>query len=161
MKPKSLDERVAAALLRRGWDLALAESCTGGLLGFRVTSLAGSSRYFRGGVVAYEDAAKVRTLGVKPSTLLRHGAVSAETAVEMARGARKLFKTKAALSVTGIAGPGGGTPAKPRGLVYAAAVAGGRRKWVEGRFRGGRSNVRRRSAEMALNLLLSVLEDET
>jgi len=160
MKEKSLEERIAKALLRRGWDLALAESCTGGLLGFRITSLAGSSGYFRGGVVAYEDAAKIRILGVSPSTLLRHGAVSAETAVEMARGARRLFRTKTAFAVTGIAGPGGGTPAKPRGLVYAAAVVGRRRKWTEGRFRGSRANVRRRSAEMALNLLLSLLEDE-
>jgi PncC family amidohydrolase len=160
MREETLEERIAKALLRRGWDLALAESCTGGLLGFRITSLAGSSRYFRGGVVAYEDAAKIRTLGVSPSTLLRHGAVSAETAVEMARGARRLFRTKIALSVTGIAGPGGGTPAKPRGLVYTAVVVGPRRKWTEGRFRGSRANVRRRSAEMALNLLLSLLEDE-
>lgn len=156
----TLEHRVAGALLRRGWTLALAESCTGGLVGYRVTSVAGSSRYFRGGVVAYDDDVKARVLDVRPTTLRRHGAVSAETAVEMARGARKALGAKAGLAVTGIAGPGGGTAAKPVGLVYAAASAGRRSVWRESRFRGCRDRVRRAAAEMALELLLSLIEKD-
>jgi nicotinamide-nucleotide amidase len=155
MKKISLEERVGRALVRKGWSLALAESCTGGLIGFRITAVPGSSRYFPGGVVAYADNVKGRVLGVSRATLRHHGAVSAETAVEMARGARKVVGAKVALSVTGVAGPGGGSAQKPVGLVYAGVSSGRASEWVEGRFRGGRDNVRRRAADMALELLLS------
>jgi nicotinamide-nucleotide amidase len=158
-RKRSPEERLGRSLLERGWDLALAESCTGGLIGFRITAVPGSSGYFRGGVVAYENRVKERLLGVRPATLRLHGAVSAETAVEMARGARRLFGAKVALSVTGVAGPGGGTAIKPVGLVYASACAGRKKVVAERNFTGGRERVRRRAADMALELLLSLIED--
>ena len=145
--------------MRTGGSLALAESCTGGLIGYRITAVPGSSRYFRGAAVTYDDRVKERILGVRRATLLRHGAVSAETAVAMARGARKVFGAGVALSVTGIAGPGGGTDEKPVGLVYAAVAAGRKTRWTIGRFRGGRAHIRRRAADMALELLLSFLSE--
>ena len=160
MLKTSIESKIGKALLRRGWDLSLAESCTGGLVGHRITAVAGSSRYFRGGVVAYDDSVKRRLLAVRPATLRLQGAVSAETAREMARGVRRALGTRVGLSVTGIAGPGGGTPEKPVGLVYAAVSAGRRLAWREGRFRGGRAAVRRQAADMALNLLISLLDED-
>ena len=160
MSAKSgIEAKIGRRLAERGWTLALAESCTGGLIGYRVTSVPGSSRWFRGGVTAYENGVKERLLGVRPSTLRKHGAVSAETALEMARGARRTVGAKVALSVTGVAGPDGGTVEKPVGLVYAAVSAGRKKAFVEGRFRGGRERVRRQAADMALKLLLSFIED--
>ena len=157
--PVSKEEQVGRALVRTGGSLALAESCTGGLIGYRITAVPGSSRYFRGAAVTYEDRIKERVLGVRRSTLRRHGAVSAETAVEMARGARKVFAAKLALSVTGIAGPGGGSEEKPVGLVYAAVADRRKTRWTVGRFRGGRAHVRRRAADMALELLLTFINE--
>lgn len=98
--------------------IALAESCTGGMIASVLTDIAGSSHYVMGGVVSYSNFAKMHVLGVESETLDAHGAVSSETAQEMARGARSLLQTDLAISVTGIAGPGGGTPEKPVGLVY-------------------------------------------
>ncbi len=98
--------------------IALAESCTGGLLASILTDIPGSSHYVMGGVVSYSNFAKMKVLGVRAGTLEAHGAVSPETAREMARGARALLETDVALAITGIAGPGGGTPEKPVGLVY-------------------------------------------
>lgn len=158
-RQSGLEKKVGAGLAARGWNLALAESCTGGLVGYRLTSVPGSSRWFRGGVTAYEDGVKKRLLGVLPATLARYGAVSTETATEMARGARRSLGAKVGLSVTGVAGPEGGTAEKPVGLVYAAVSAGRRKACVEGRFGGGRERVRRQASEMALKLLLSFLED--
>jgi nicotinamide-nucleotide amidase len=110
-------------------------------------------------VVAYENRVKERLLGVRADTLREHGAVSAETAVEMARGARRALGAKVALSVTGVAGPDGGTRSKPVGLVYAAVSAGRKKACAQERFRGGRERVRQQAADMALKLLLSFLED--
>ena len=154
-----IEKRIGERLAARGWKLALAESCTGGLIGFRVTSVPGSSGWFRGGVVAYENRVKERLIGVRPATLRLHGAVSAEVALEMARGARRALGAKVALSVTGVAGPDGGTSEKPVGLVYAAVSAGRKKASVEGRFKGGRERIRQQAADMALKLLLSFLED--
>ncbi len=105
--------------------IALAESCTGGLIASVLTDIAGSSHYVAGGVVSYSNFAKMHVLGVRPETLEAHGAVSPETAQEMARGVRKLLQTDLAVSVTGIAGPGGGSPEKPVGLVYLHLAAEG------------------------------------
>jgi nicotinamide-nucleotide amidase len=155
----AIEKKIGGILVARGWKLGLAESCTGGLIGFRVTAVSGSSDWFRGGVVAYENRVKERLLGVRADTLREHGAVSAETAVEMARGARRALGAKVALSVTGVAGPDGGTPEKPVGLVYAAVSAGRKKACAQGRFKGGRERVRQQAADMALKLLLSFLED--
>ena len=113
----SMEEVVGRVLAKRGWKLALAESCTGGLIGHRVTAIPGSSAYFLGGVEAYANTAKMTLLGVRRETLERHGAVSEECAGEMAAGARAAFKADVAVSTTGIAGPDGGTPEKPVGYV--------------------------------------------
>lgn len=153
--------RLAAAvgeqLRARGWHLAVAESCTGGLVGHWITEIAGSSDYFLGGVVAYSNQAKEQLLGVRPGTLLRHGAVSEATAREMAAGVRRLLGADVALAVTGIAGPGGGTPEKPVGLVYIALDAPDRqicRRYV---WEGDRAANKARSAQAALALLRDYL----
>jgi nicotinamide-nucleotide amidase len=115
---EALEVVVGKLLTDTKLTLSLAESCTGGLIGHRITDVPGSSDYFMGGVVAYSYDAKEKFLNVRHDTLYDFGAVSPETAVEMARGARRAFGTDVAISVTGIAGPGGGMPDKPVGLVY-------------------------------------------
>jgi PncC family amidohydrolase len=117
-QPHPLAVELGRLLSARGLTLALAESCTGGLIGSLITDVAGSSDYFLGSAVTYANRAKQGLLGVRPETLLAHGAVSAETAAEMAQGARRIFGAEIAASVTGIAGPGGGMPGKPVGLVH-------------------------------------------
>lgn len=160
-----LDERdlavvVGRLLRRRGLTLALAESCTGGLVGHRITDVPGSSDYYRGSVVAYASDVKEALLHVLPETLARHGAVSEETAREMARGARRVIEADLGLSITGIAGPTGGTPEKPVGLVCVAlAAADG--DWVERHiWDGDRRENKAQSAEAALDLLRRYLKDE-
>jgi PncC family amidohydrolase len=114
----SLEVSLGPMLLKRKLTLATAESCTGGLIGHRLTNVPGSSEYFLGGIIAYSYDAKELLLGVRHNTLYDHGAVSPETAVEMARGVRRALGADIGISVTGIAGPGGGLPGKPVGLVY-------------------------------------------
>jgi PncC family amidohydrolase len=113
-----LAERLQAACLRRRITVSLAESCTGGLVAAALTAIPGSSGYFVGGVVSYADATKRDLLGVDPALLAAHGAVSAQVARAMAAGARERFASDLAASVTGIAGPDGGSAAKPVGLTY-------------------------------------------
>ena len=125
MNPEPLEVQVGKLLTARNLTLALAESCTGGLISHRLTEVPGSSTYFLGGIVAYAYDVKERQLGVKHNTLYDHGAVSAETALEMARGARRALGTDIGLGVTGIAGPGGGMPGKPVGLVHLAVARRG------------------------------------
>jgi PncC family amidohydrolase len=153
-------ECVVGKLLRsQELTLSVAESCTGGLLGDRLTNVPGSSDYFIGGVVAYSYDAKERVLGVRHATLYDYGAVSEQTALEMARGARRLFGTDLALSVTGIAGPGGGMPDKPVGLVYIALST--RDLEVCRRFvwDGDRAGNKARSADAALEMLVNYLRE--
>jgi len=149
----------AGRMLKAGrLSLALAESCTGGLIGSLVTDVAGSSEYFLGGVVSYAYSAKEGILGVRHETLLAQGAVSPQTASEMAWGARRLFRSDVAVSITGIAGPAGGTADKPAGLVHIHLTAddaemGRRFVWNEDRIGN-----KRLSAEAALRLLIAYLE---
>ncbi len=150
----AIEERIGAALRARGWQIATAESCTGGLLASRLTDVPGSSEYFLGGVIAYANEAKEALLGVRAATLERHGAVSAACAREMAQAALQRFEANLALAVTGIAGPGGGTPGKPVGLTY-IAVARARDIIVERHhFAGDRGEIKRAASETALALAL-------
>lgn len=149
----TLEEAVLTLLREQGSTLAVSESCTGGLLGARLTSIAGSSDVFMGGAITYTNEMKVLLLGVESDTLERHGAVSPETAEEMARGAKERFGSDYAISITGIAGPGGGSDEKPVGLVY-IGVAGPQEVRVhERRFRGLRESIRTRSTQAALDSL--------
>jgi len=122
MEDQRLEARVGKLLLERGWMFCAAESCTGGLLMHRLTNIPGSSGYIAGGVVSYSYPAKEKLLGVRRETLEQHGAVSEETALEMAWGALRAFEADIAVSITGIAGPGGGLPDKPVGLTYIGLV---------------------------------------
>ena len=154
---QSLEEKVGALLSQRGWTLAVAESCTGGLVGHRITNVSGSSAYFEGGVISYSNEAKEHVLGVPLETLVDHGAVSKETALAMARGVRRVLGTDLAVSVTGIAGPGGGTTEKPVGLVYIALAAEGAELCDKHVWQGDRAANKEQSAEAALKLILRYL----
>jgi PncC family amidohydrolase len=120
--PNQIEIKIGEILRGRGLKLATAESCTGGLIADRITDVPGSSDYFLGGVVAYAYEAKVGVLGVSWDTLKTYGAVSGETVLEMARGARRLLEADLAVSVSGIAGPGGGLPDKPVGTTWIGLV---------------------------------------
>ncbi len=149
---------IVAKLKAQGKTLAAAESCTGGLAAKLITDVPGSSAYFLGGVVAYSDPVKTKLLGVRAGTLKKYGAVSAECAREMAAGARKVFGSDYAFSVTGIAGPAGGTEAKPAGLVF-FGLAGPRGSAVFRRqFRGARSFVRACAANFILDELGKIIK---
>ncbi len=152
------EEMIGQLLIEQRLTLALAESCTGGLLGHRITNVAGSSQYFAGGVVAYANQVKERVLGVFHATLVAYGAVSEQTALEMARGARRLLVADVALAVTGVAGPGGGTPEKPVGLVYVALSASDLERCERYIWPHDRAGNKAASAEAALSMLLEYLE---
>ena len=150
-------DRIVAGLLK-GRRLALAESCSAGLLAARITNLPGASEYFAGGVVAYSNEAKAGLLGVDPGDIETHGAVSPEVAGQMARGALERFGADVAVSITGIAGPGGGTDEKPVGSVcFEAVTAEGVREARSLVIPGGRSDVRDRSALVGMHLLRRLL----
>jgi nicotinamide-nucleotide amidase len=150
---------VGRCLEAGGWSVAVAESCTGGLLAKRLTDAAGASAYVAGGVVAYSNALKTTLLGVDPALIERVGAVSEEVASAMLDGAHRLTGAHAALSITGIAGPGGGTPEKPVGTVWIGASLGERRIVRSYVLPGTRAEVRTRSAQTALARLLDLLRD--
>ncbi len=145
---------LAAQLLRRGWWLSCAESCTGGGIAAALTDVAGSSAWFDRGFVTYSNAAKQEMLGVSADTLANFGAVSRETAVEMATGALASSGTQLSVAVTGIAGPGGGSADKPVGTVWIAWASEGRVSAVCELFTGDRSEVRAATVDAALLGLL-------
>jgi PncC family amidohydrolase len=149
---------VQGACLERGLSLTTAESCTGGLIGHLLTEVPGSSAYYRGGLVSYSDELKQAELGVPGATLDRHGAVSAQTCVAMAQGARERYGSDLALAVTGIAGPEGGTPAKPVGLTYVAVADAAGAEVRRHVWAADRSTNKLHSARAALELLLERLE---
>jgi len=149
----SMEEVVGAILAEKGWRIATAESCTGGLLAKRLTDVPGASRYVERGLVTYSNGAKLDLLGVDPSTLEAQGAVSAAVAEQMAEGARARAGVEVGVGITGVAGPEGGSEAKPVGLVFIALASplGGAVRML--RLPGSRSTVRERSAQVALDLL--------
>jgi len=153
-------------LVKKKFKLSTAESCTGGLVAARVVNVPGSSEYFMGGVVAYDNSIKMKVLSVSPETLLRFGAVSKETAREMVLGVKELMNTECAVSTTGIAGPTGGTPEKPVGLTYIGVSVKDRVEVFEFVFKDSnpdpvkrRNAIRKKAAKKALQLLLRLLKE--
>ena len=161
---KDLDVQVGTWLRQRGLKLVTAESCTGGLIGHRLTNVPGSSEYYLGGVVSYANEAKEQLLGVRPETLRQYGAVSAEVAKEMAFGARRLLSQKFSMeqligiSVSGVAGPGGGSAEKPVGLVWIGLSAPGLDRAWKHIWQGNRKENKELSAQQALQILLDFLQ---
>lgn len=156
---ENLEETLGALLLSRGHWMAVAESCTGGLVASRMTDVAGSSSYFRGGIVAYDNAVKMSALGVSEELLRAHGAVSEPVARAMADGARAKLNADVAVAVTGIAGPAGGTATKPVGTVVIAATGLGRERVKTFRFIGDRALVRAQAVQAALDAARRLLLD--
>ncbi|HJV29706.1 MAG TPA: nicotinamide-nucleotide amidohydrolase family protein, partial [Gaiellaceae bacterium] len=154
---RPIEEHVLALCRARGLTLATAESCTGGLVAERLTSVPGSSDVFLGAIVAYSDEVKVTQLGVPEELIREHGAVSAEVAAAMASGARARLGADVAVGVTGIAGPGGGTPEKPVGLCYVAAETPDAARVVDFSYPSDREAVRSRAAAAALHLVRRLL----
>ena len=154
-----LCHRVGAALRTRQWQLSTAESCTGGGVATALTNISGSSEWFDSGFVTYSNAAKVAVLGVKPRTLQQHGAVSEQTAAEMARGAIASDRSQIGASITGIAGPGGGSATKPVGTVcFGWALHDAVTITRTFRLFGDRAAVRQESGRIALQGILALLE---
>lgn len=153
-----IETRIGERLASLGWTLTTAESCTGGLIASRITDVAGSSDYFVGGAVAYSNRIKETLLGVPSEVLETKGAVSAETAEAMAKGARKRFGADLAVGVTGIAGPGGGAADKPVGLVYIAVAGPNGRRVTRNLFSGSRREIKEQTAARALEMIWEHME---
>lgn len=154
----SIQKRVGKQLLEKGLTVSTAESCTGGGIAARLTSIAGSSAYVRGGVVAYQNDVKEDLLGVNPDTIYKYGVVSEETVIEMVKGAMKSLKTDCAMATTGIAGPGGEEPGKPVGTIWIAAAWDNRIVTMRQEGDEGRSRNIERAIKNALKMLAEVLE---
>ncbi len=155
---KSVEARIGERLEELSLTVSVAESCTGGLVGSRLTDIAGSSHYFIGGIIAYSNDAKIKFLDVRRETLAEHGAVSEPTAREMAEGVRKCFGSDIGLSVTGIAGPGGGTKDKPVGLMWLGLAADGTTQSRSIRLMGDRLQNKAGAAEAMLELLMGYID---
>lgn len=154
-----LEITVGKLLRQRGWRLAVAESCTGGLIGHRITNIPGSSTYYLGSITAYAYDAKVRLLGVQWDTLEKYGAVSEQVVQEMARGVRRILAADVGLSVSGIAGPGGGMKDKPVGLTcFGLSIPNYEQAW-QFIWEGDRLQNKEQSAEQALKLLVDFLKE--
>ncbi len=156
----SPEEELGRLLMQRGLKIAVAESCTGGLIANRITDIAGSSNYFETGMVTYSNRAKELFLSVPHDLIASKGAVSREVAGAMAEGVRNATGTDIGLAVTGIAGPGGGSEAKPVGTVYIGLAAPGRALVRGYHFNGDRMSIKRQTADEALNLAISYLEEQ-
>lgn len=150
---ESLEQIVGYYLQMRGATLAVAESCTGGMLAERITSIPGSSRYFLGGAVVYDNSLKTKLAGVAPLLIAEHGAVSSQVAAALAEGIRERTKAKLGVGITGIAGPDGGTEQKPVGLVFVALADGVKTEVVERRFPGDRDRIRHWATQQALDMV--------
>ena len=145
-----LEKAIGAILRERGWNLSIAESCTGGLVSDLITNVPGSSDYFEGGVVSYSNLAKTEHLGVPSNSIKRYGAVSSQVAISMAKGVRKAFHTTFGVSITGIAGPTGGSRKKPVGLVFIAVSNGEKTLVKKERLKGSRREIKKESARRSL-----------
>ncbi|MBN7820485.1 nicotinamide-nucleotide amidase [Bowmanella sp. Y57] len=145
-----LAEQLGDALKQKGWTITCAESCTGGGIGYAITSISGSSGWFEQGFITYSNDVKERLLGVHHDTLVVHGAVSAQTVEEMAQGALKAAKANIAIAVSGIAGPDGGSPQKPVGTVWFGIALADKVVSVHQRFEGDRQQVREQAIDFAL-----------
>ncbi len=156
---EDLVRQLGSLLVKRRWMVATAESCTGGLLGHALTSLSGSSNYFQGGVIAYSNYLKRSLLGVPPELLETVGAVSSPVALAMARGVRQVCSSQVGLATTGIAGPTGGTPAKPIGTVYIAYVDEHTEQVLHLVWQGDRNSNNANSVRAALELALTRLQE--
>jgi PncC family amidohydrolase len=153
----SSENQVAKRLLKHKKTLAVAESCSGGLLAHKLTNIAGSSAFLMGGLVTYSNAAKIRFLKVPALTIKKYGAVSKQTASIMAQSVRTLFKVNYGLAITGIAGPGGGTKTKPVGLTFIALSMEHETVCLEFHFKGNRLQNKASSTDEALKLLLKYI----
>ena len=150
-------EALAALCISRGLQCAVAESCTGGMLGAYVTRLPGASRWFAGGIVAYDNRVKTQLLDIEPELLHAHGAVSEPAARRMAQGVRDLLRVHAAVAITGIAGPDGGSPEKPVGLAWIGCALPNAAHARSFQFQGTREQVRRAACAEAIRYLLAHL----
>jgi len=148
-----LEQKILIKFTQSRKTLAIAESCTGGLIGDHLTNIPGASAFFLLGIIAYDNAAKTKILGVPSALFKKHGAVSAEVASVMAQGARKILKTDYGLSVTGIAGPGGGSKSKPVGLVYIALSTRTKTIVKKCLLKGSRLTIKKQAAQTALKML--------
>jgi len=157
---RALEEVLGAMLVERKMWIALAESCTGGLIASRLTDVPGSSRYVERGVVTYSNAAKVELIGVPEEMIHAHGAVSEQVATAMAEGIRARARTSLGVGVTGIAGPDGGTPDKPVGTVCIAAASDGATRVRTFRFVGGREMVKFQASQAAMDMVRRMLLEE-
>lgn len=157
---KSLEEKVVELLAERHYTVTTAESCTGGMIAGTIVNAAGASEVLNEGYITYSNEAKERLVGVSHETLERFGAVSEQTAREMAEGAARAAGADAALSATGIAGPGGGTEEKPVGLVYIGCTLNGKTEVKKCRFDGNRMENRLHTVKTALEMLQSMLDSQ-
>ena len=155
---QSLLQKLGNIFNEKKWTLAIAESCTGGLLGDMITSLSGSSDFFLGGAIAYSNQVKSNLLKVSSELIKKSGAVSPEVALLMARGVRKLLGSSAGVAITGIAGPGGGSMEKPVGLVYIAVITPEAEVVERFIFSGNRSEIKARAVESAIELLIRAIK---
>ena len=155
--PMRLEQKVVQRFIDNKKTLAVAESCTGGLLTHLLTNVPGSSHFLKIGVVAYSNESKVKVLKVPSSTIQRHGAVSEETAQAMARCVRKIHRTDFGIGITGIAGPSGGSLAQPVGLAYIAVATAQETVCLRCLFRGGRTRIKSQTATQGLKLLYQFL----
>ncbi len=153
----SLEEKIVSLLQEKGWKIASAESCSGGMIASRLVNVSGVSDVFEEGYITYSNAAKHKLLGVSKQSLGQYGAVSSQVAGEMALGAARQARARVAIAVTGIAGPGGGTPQKPVGLVYIGCYVDGKVFVTENYFQGSRQEIRTATTQAALSLLLEKL----
>ena len=156
-----MENTLASLLITKSLTISVAESCTGGLIGHIITSTPGSSAYYVGGVISYSNQAKCDLLGVSPDTLEKYGAVSKQTAKEMAAGIRERFKSDIGLSVTGIAGPDGGSVEKPVGTVFMGFAYDKEPCSMKYLFRGNRSEIKQQTAETALENIKRYLNGDS